>query len=216
MSSHLYLTKANNDVISHCSCTDALVTFPSQMDCPWCGCGWLFTCIECRKAFVFARAIETDQTWEDLARRDLTNKWHESPSEDDILDWATAMEELMQDLVLNQEYVYLDGFFLPLDAKGPRGNNFTFFAGRYAADLVCATERNRRRSPVYVENFVTERRPKMWYRCPAKWEVISARTLRDAESYSTVRRASRCEKTPLGMTHRWPQQEVGEKCGLKP
>jgi len=38
--------------------------------------------------------------------------------------------------------------------------------------------------------------------------------LRGAESYLTVRRAPRSEKTPLGAVHRQPQQETGEKCGL--
>src|SRR5262249_18861030 len=56
MSRHVYLRKANNDLVSHCACAqaDALVTAPSQMDCPWCGCGWLFICSRCRKAFTFA------------------------------------------------------------------------------------------------------------------------------------------------------------------
>ncbi len=34
------------------------------------------------------------------------------------------------------------------------------------------------------------------------------------ERASAARRASRCEKTPLGMVHRRPQQKAGEKCGL--
>jgi len=38
--------------------------------------------------------------------------------------------------------------------------------------------------------------------------------LRGAESYLTVRRAPRSEKTPLGAVHRRPQQEAGEICGL--
>ena len=38
--------------------------------------------------------------------------------------------------------------------------------------------------------------------------------LRGAESYSTVRRAPRSEKTPVGAVHRRPQQKAGEKCGL--
>ena len=37
---------------------------------------------------------------------------------------------------------------------------------------------------------------------------------RGAEAYSTVRRAPRGEKTPLGAVHRRPQQEAGEICGL--
>ena len=38
--------------------------------------------------------------------------------------------------------------------------------------------------------------------------------LRGAESYLTVRRAPRSEKTPLGAVHRRPQQAIGEICGL--
>ena len=40
--------------------------------------------------------------------------------------------------------------------------------------------------------------------------------LRGAESYLTVRRAPRSEKTPLGAVHRRPQQKAGEKYGLSP
>jgi hypothetical protein len=40
--------------------------------------------------------------------------------------------------------------------------------------------------------------------------------LRGAESYFTVRRALRSEKTTPGAVHRWPQQKTGEKCGLAP
>jgi len=43
----------------------------------------------------------------------------------------------------------------------------------------------------------------------------SGRVSRGAESYSTVRRAPRSEKTPLSVVHRRPQLEVGEKCRLK-
>jgi len=38
---------------------------------------------------------------------------------------------------------------------------------------------------------------------------------RGAEAYLTVRRAPRGEETPLGAVHRRPQQEAGEKCGLR-
>ncbi len=40
--------------------------------------------------------------------------------------------------------------------------------------------------------------------------------LRGAQAYSTVRRAHRWEKMPLGTVHRRPQQEAGEICGLGP
>ena len=132
MSKHLYLAKANNKLISHCSCSAALVTYPPQVDCPWCGCGRLFTCMECRKAFIFARAIETDWSWQELARRDLTNKWNKRPSRADVRDWVEAMRVLTKDLVLGQEYVYLDGYILPLDAQG----TFDGWAARHEFDVL--------------------------------------------------------------------------------
>ncbi len=42
----------------------------------------------------------------------------------------------------------------------------------------------------------------------------SGRASRGAESYLTVRRAPRSEKTPLGVVHRRPQLKAGEKCRL--
>src|SRR6266566_1407987 len=56
----IYLRKANDNLVSHCKCDEAYISAPSQMDCPWCGCGWLFTCSHCRKAFTFAEAVEGD------------------------------------------------------------------------------------------------------------------------------------------------------------
>ena len=65
-----YITKANDNVLSHCTCKGVIASGPAQMDCPWCGCGWLITCMNCRKAFTFARVIELDSTYEDIAAED--------------------------------------------------------------------------------------------------------------------------------------------------
>jgi hypothetical protein len=67
----IYLQKDNDDLVSHCRCREAFISYPPQMDCPWCGCGWLFSCIKCRKAFTFARAVEVNDSWEELACRDI-------------------------------------------------------------------------------------------------------------------------------------------------
>lgn len=48
MTKTIYLIKDNDDLCSHCACETAYITFPPQMDCPWCGCGWLFSCTACR------------------------------------------------------------------------------------------------------------------------------------------------------------------------
>jgi hypothetical protein len=112
---HLYLQKANDKLLCHCECQTALITFPPQMDCPWCGCGWLFCCATCRKAFTFAVAVEVNESWEATALRDLKNRGEdfEEPSNDDIAAWIEAMQVMCEDLELGEEYVYLDGWFIP-------------------------------------------------------------------------------------------------------
>ena len=115
---HIYLAKANNDLVSHCECDEALITFPPQMDCPWCGCGWLFTCIGCRKAFTFAKGIETDEPWSALARRDISNQLGETPDDEDVSQWVAAMKEITTDVKPGEEYVCFDGVLVPSNAGG--------------------------------------------------------------------------------------------------
>jgi hypothetical protein len=112
---HLYLKKANDQLICHCTCEQALITFPPQMDCPWCGCGWLFCCAKCRKAFTFAVAVEVNESWEATALRDLKNRGEDfdEPTDDDVAAWVEAMQVMCEDLEAGEEYVYLDGWFIP-------------------------------------------------------------------------------------------------------
>ncbi len=111
-----HLKKANDDVISFCSCGDGRVTFPAQMDCPWCGCGWLFTCINCRKAFTFAEGVETEANWEDLAREDIRRRGNEDPSNNDVASWVQGMKENTKDVRAGVRYVVIDGSVVPADA----------------------------------------------------------------------------------------------------
>lgn len=112
---HLYLQKANDKLVCHCECDNAFITFPPQMDCPWCGCGWLFCCAKCRKAFTFAKAVHVNESWEETALRDLKNRAPEfgEPTEDEIAQWVEAMMVMCHDLEAGEEYVYLDGWFVP-------------------------------------------------------------------------------------------------------
>ena len=112
-----YLKKANDDVISFCACGDGRVTFPAQMDCPWCGCGWLFTCITCRKAFTFAEGVEIEGTWEDLAREDIRNRWKEYPSDEDVASWIEGMKDITRDVRSGVRYVVIDGSVIPAGSK---------------------------------------------------------------------------------------------------
>ena len=114
----IYLIKDNDDLVSNCSCERAYISFPPQMDCPWCGCGWLFACTDCRKVFTFARGVEVNESWEELARRDLVGKWPESPSDDDIAEWIEAMQAILSEVEVSKQYVCLDGLIIPTDASG--------------------------------------------------------------------------------------------------
>lgn len=112
-----YLKKANDDVISFCECGDGRITFPPQMDCPWCGCGWLFTCITCRKAFTFAEGVEMTTTWEELARGDLRNGWNKEPTREEVEGWIAAMKEMLDGVKPGEQYVIIDGRVISVDAK---------------------------------------------------------------------------------------------------
>jgi hypothetical protein len=119
----IYLAKDSNSVISHCCCDLSLIAYPAQVDCPWCGCGWLFTCMACRKAFTFARGVEIEESLEQLAARDFGV----DAEEDSLADWVTDMSDLLSNVEVGQRYVYLDGRVLRA-ALGP-----VAFSGWYAS-----------------------------------------------------------------------------------
>ncbi len=111
----VFLAKANDNLISHCTCRQTWIGAPAQVDCPWCGCGWLFICPTCRRAFTFARAEPCDLTWEQLAHRDLDGKYGRQPSQEDIDEWIGFMKMLTQEIEPGKEYVYIDGWVFPAD-----------------------------------------------------------------------------------------------------
>ena len=114
----IYLEKDGNQVVSHCACESELIASPRQMDCPWCGCGWLFSCIECRKAFTFARAVEVEHSWEELAVRDLRGRCGQEPAAKEVAEWVRLMQGMLADVELGRRYVYFDGAFVPADLRG--------------------------------------------------------------------------------------------------
>jgi len=115
---NIYLVKDNNKLVSWCKCRQALITYPPQAECPWCGCGWLFTCIKCRKAFTFTRGLWVNETWEATARCDLTNQSGSEPSQKEIKEWVESMKRLLGQVEVGQKYVCLDGRIIPTNAPG--------------------------------------------------------------------------------------------------
>lgn len=111
----LYLAKADNTGICHCECEEAIISWPGQMDCPWCGCGWLFTCMKCRKAFTFAQPVRLDMSLEELARMECeqTDSTRE-PDEEMIGDIVEMMSGLLSAIEDEEDtFVYFDGYLIP-------------------------------------------------------------------------------------------------------
>jgi hypothetical protein len=114
---NLYLRKANDELVSHCRCSpsDAWISSPAQMDCPWCGCGWLFVCGRCRKSFTFGEAFETTEPYDQIARRFMPRYGSRAPEADEITKWVEWMRILTKGIQAGQRCVYLDGWILPID-----------------------------------------------------------------------------------------------------
>lgn len=154
----IYLKKYNNDLVSHCKCDTALAAYPPQMNCPWCGCGWLLSCIECRKAFTFAVGVELDTTWEELAKKDIEKRWHEEPTKEDISDWVDSMKDMLSEIEVDKVYVCLDGFIISVDANHVNidgwmsKHNFDFVPQVQALEDPTVVEKYLSNSEYWLEN----------------------------------------------------------------
>jgi hypothetical protein len=110
-----YLEKANNDTLSFCQCESALASVPGQLDCPWCGCGYLISCTYCRKSFTYARVVEIDMTYAEILTADRKRGGYDA-TVDVVKSQADWLADVMQDFETGDLVVYFDGFFLKLDA----------------------------------------------------------------------------------------------------
>jgi len=113
----IWLRKSSDELVSFCKCDDARISYPAQLDCPWCGCGWLFTCIKCRKAFTFAEGVEIEASWDELARLDITNRGFNVESDEDVAGWIADMKEILRNVQVGKQYVILDGHVLERMSK---------------------------------------------------------------------------------------------------
>ena len=115
MQQYKWLYKANDDVLSFCTCKDAVAMSSGQLDCPWCGCGWLISCTQCRKAFTFAEVRASDispveRGWEEVRIRGI------EATEEEVNGWAESMAEAIEPFEVGDIVVYLDGEYFRLDS----------------------------------------------------------------------------------------------------
>ncbi len=137
------IEKANNDGISWCECVEAIAAFPGQMDCPWCGCGWLFTCTTCRKAFTYGRIAETDDLMSFL-REDMKNAGM-VPSVKVVTERNNFLVRQLKPFKVGDEVIYLDGRFFSVDKAPAR------FEGLHAKHSLKELPHRARSSEVLTE-----------------------------------------------------------------
>lgn len=122
-----FLFKANDEVLSHCRCEGAPAMSEGQLDCPWCGCGWMIPCSRCGKSFTFAEVRETDIPLLELGRREAEARGLEDITDEEVADWAEWMAETLDEFEVGDTVVYLDGRYWKHDATD------IVFGGFYAS-----------------------------------------------------------------------------------
>jgi hypothetical protein len=111
-----FFFKANDNVLSHCHCEGEPAQSSGQLDCPWCGCGWMILCSRCGKSFIFAVVRETEIPLIELGRREAGARGLKDVPEEEIAEWAEMMTEIFADFEVGDVVVYLDGFYWKSDS----------------------------------------------------------------------------------------------------
>jgi len=153
---HKFLFKANDDVLSHCRCEGAPAQSSGQLDCPWCGCGWMIPCSRCGKSFVFAEVRETDVPLIELGRREAeARNLLDFVSDKEIAEWAEGMAEALDCFEVGDIVVYLDGSYWRVDATD------IVFDGYYAShNLARLPHAEALSDPAYLNRTLGD--PRYW------------------------------------------------------
>jgi hypothetical protein len=115
----LWLVKDSDDVVNWCTCAESAAgTFP-QADCPWCGCGWLFSCAFCRKCFTFARFEWFDESLESLAQRLARAQYGDRMAEDAAVEMARFMAWAAEGWNAGDRVVVIDWQLIGVGEEGP-------------------------------------------------------------------------------------------------
>jgi len=119
-----FLFKANNDILSFCQCENEPAMSAGQLDCPWCGCGWMIACSKCTKSFIFAEVRETDIPLIELGRREAAARGFKTVTDEDIAEWAEGMAEVLDNFEVGDVVVYLDGSYWTIDSTDVEFDGF--------------------------------------------------------------------------------------------
>ena len=120
----LWLVADDPDGSWWCKCREGIVDAPwhNKKMFPSDGSGWLWTCVTCSRAFMFARAALIRETLDDLAKRRTprVQRWIEPDGHSctHVLlaapeDWLAIARPLAEQLQEGERYVFFDGHVLP-------------------------------------------------------------------------------------------------------
>jgi hypothetical protein len=112
-----FLFKANDEVLSYCNCSGRPAMSSGQLDCPWCGCGWLITCSNCKKAFTFAEVRESDQSLFELGWAEARSRGLKNITDAEVAEWAEGMKDMLDCFEVGDIVVYLDGSYWTIDSE---------------------------------------------------------------------------------------------------
>ncbi len=113
---YLHLERASSEGICFCKCKRALVAVPDQLDCPWCGCGWLFMCVFCGKAFTYAKAVPVNTPLAEIVERDLVGRgWEKDRTM--TREGVTYMKWMLEQVQEGVQYGFLDGLLVPMGLR---------------------------------------------------------------------------------------------------
>lgn len=71
--------------------------------------------MRCRKAFTFARGVLVDDSWEELARRDISGMGMKV-DDDAVGSWVGSMKAYLAGVTVGSQYVALDGYVIATDS----------------------------------------------------------------------------------------------------
>ena len=117
----IYLRKAiEPGVVNWCECAqENALAVVSQASCPWCGCGYLWSCITCRNSFTIAEAVEVPLTFDEIRELDARGFFGEERRPPGMVKWRNEASAFStENLVLGAKYVYLDGSAHDVRADG--------------------------------------------------------------------------------------------------
>jgi predicted ABC-type ATPase len=112
-----HLIKAYKKGICHCKCKLAFASIESQLSCPWCGCGWLFTCTRCGLAFTYAKVVDLPDDYRAVAGQLLVRRFGQVMDAELIEEASEDLKRRIEGFDVGDRVVYLDGHHLKLSSE---------------------------------------------------------------------------------------------------